>query len=124
MAGRLGFANIGVLASTLCAVHCLALPFLAGAAFLEHSAVHSPVFEAALVGVAAVVGYLTLGAGYRHHRRPLPLTLLTMGLILLAGAHAVTASAVATSIAVVGALLLVTAQMVNRSCPAPCCAGH
>lgn len=119
----MGFAHIGMVASSLCAIHCLALPLLAGAAFFEHSALHSPAVEAALVGVAAVVGYSTLGAGYRQHRRSLPLALLTLGLLLLALGHTVVPHSLSTATAVVGALLLVAAQLVNRRCPAPCCSG-
>lgn len=124
MARQLGFAKIGVVASSLCAVHCLALPLVAGAAFFEHSALHSPAVEAALVGVAAVVGYATLGSSYRYHRRSLPLVLLTLGLLFLAAGHTFVGPQLSTAVAVVGALLLVGAQLLNRRCPAPCCAGH
>jgi hypothetical protein len=119
---RNGFANVGVVASAICAVHCAALPFVAGAAFFEHSAFHSPVMEGALIGVAAVVGYATLGSSYRHHRRPLPLVLLTSGLLLMFAAHTAIGAAGSMPLAVTGALLLVGAQILNRRCPAPCCA--
>ena len=46
-----------------------------------------------MVGTAAVVGYATLGAAYRHHRRSTPLALLTLGLLFIIQFYAVTAVA-------------------------------
>ena len=123
VAFRVGFSKVGVAASALCAVHCAALPLVAGAATTVHdSPLHSPMVEGTLIGAAALVGYGTLIAGYRHHRRPIPLVLLTLGLALLLGAHSVLPEQFSIAGSLAGAALLIGAQFLNRRCPAPCCA--
>ena len=114
---RRGFSNLGVAASALCAVHCAALPVLAGLSAIAEP-LHSPVVEATLVGVAALVGFATLVPSYLQHRRPQPLVLLVLGLLLMLGAHQGLPELPAM---LSGAVLLFTAQLLNRRCPAPCC---
>jgi len=114
-------SNLGITAAALCAVHCAALPLLAGASLLDGHW-HNPWLEGTLVGIAAVVGYLTLGFGFRRHRRPLPLVLLTAGLAIMLSAHWLLPHDAAVPGALLGAALLVAAQFLNRACPAPCCA--
>ena len=127
MAFRVGFSNVGMAASALCAVHCAALPLLAMAGALNESAphspaLHSPAVEGTLVGVAALVGYGTLIPGFRIHGRALPLLLITGGLALLLGAHTVVPEGMSFAASLTGAALLIGAQLLNRRCPAPCCA--
>lgn len=126
MVFRFGVSNLGVAASALCAVHCAALPLIAGASCcVQDSALHSPVVESSLVGVAALIGYATLIPAFRHHRRPLPLGLLTAGLALMVAAHNLVPEGLSLPAALGGSLLLIAAQLVNRRCPAACCAhGH
>jgi hypothetical protein len=113
-------SNLGAAAAALCAVHCAALPLLAGGTILgEHW--HNPVLEGSLVGVAAVVGYWTLGVGFRRHGRLAPLALLTVGLAILLSSHWLLPHDAGAPAAVLGAALLVAAQFLNRACPAPCC---
>ncbi|TCV94736.1 MerC mercury resistance protein [Luteibacter rhizovicinus] len=76
--------RLGATASFLCALHCAALPFVLallpviGLGFLaDHR------FEAAFVGFACVLATFVLLAGYRRHRRRLPLALVAPGLMLL-----------------------------------------
>ncbi|WP_336807696.1 MerC domain-containing protein [Fulvimonas yonginensis] len=76
--------RIGAVASFLCAIHCAALPFvlaLLPLAGLEFLADHR--FERAFVVFACTLALLTLGNGYRRHRRPRPLLLAFPGLALL-----------------------------------------
>ena len=124
MAFRVGFSNVGMAASALCAVHCAALPMLAMAGAFNESALHSPAVEGTLVGVAALVGYGTLIPGFRIHGRALPLFLLTGGLALLLAAHTVVPESVSFAASLTGAALLIGAQFLNRRCPAPCCAAE
>jgi hypothetical protein len=113
--------------SLACAVHCLALPLLAALAFVgEDHFLHHPWLEGSVIGGAALVGYLTLGTAYRRHRRPLPLAVLTAGLLLLGMGHLYLPEGAGTLTAVAGALALVSAQLLNRRwtaacCPAVCC---
>lgn len=123
MVFRRGFSNLGVAASALCAVHCAALPLVAGASSCLHdSPLHSPVVEGSLVGTAALIGYTTLIPAFRHHRRPLPLGLLTAGLVLMVAAHKLMPEGLSLPAAIAASLLLIAAQLVNRRCPAACCA--
>lgn len=114
-------STLGIAASVVCAVHCAALPLLAAFAAVDGHW-HNPWLEGGLVGLAAVIGYLTLGSGYRRHGRPAPLVLLTAGLAVLVGGHWFVPHEAAAPVSVAGAALLVAAQWLNRTCPAPCCA--
>lgn len=122
MTFRFSAPGVGVATSALCAVHCAALPLLAGAS-VGAPWLHSPWVEGPMVGVAALVGYGTLGSAFRRHGRPGPLVLLTLGLLLILGAHAFVPESLESVAAVAGAALLIGAQVLNRSCPAPCCSG-
>ena len=80
---------VGFSASLLCAVHCLALPFLlsltplAGAHFL-----HNHWFEYAIILLSFVVASYSLVHGYRkHHQNLLPLIIVTAGFLLIGAGH-------------------------------------
>lgn len=122
-AGKLAGWGAGL--SALCAVHCAALPLLAGVSAAPHG--HSPAdlgFETALVGTAGAIGLLTLGPAYCQHRWPVPLALLLAGLLLLATGHAVLSGGPGRAAAVCGACFLVAAQMLNRRRQGACCPRH
>src|SRR5438477_9636720 len=83
--GRLD--RLGVAASTLCAVHCAALPLVVGllpvvgASVVAHGA-----FEWGMVGLAATIGTFSLARGHRVHHRHSAWCLFVPGLlVLLAG---------------------------------------
>ena len=117
------FANLGIGMSMACAVHCAALPLVTGAScFTGLHVLHAPWVEASLLGSAGLIGYTTLSLSFRRHRRPLPLVLLTLGLICMALAHTLLPEHLSTGTALAGAVLLVAAQVLNHRCPAPCCA--
>ncbi|MCE9635985.1 MAG: MerC domain-containing protein [Planctomycetes bacterium] len=76
----------GAVASTLCAIHCAAIPILLG--FGAAGAVswldHEPV-EWGFVGIAAVIGTVSAWRGYRvHGNKPVAIVLATAALSLLA----------------------------------------
>lgn len=114
--------------AVVCAVHCLALPVLAGAACCtEESLLGHPLVEGSMLGLTALVGYGTLGFAFQRHRKPLPLGLLTLGLGGMILSHFAFSGPFATAATVAGALTVVAGQWVNRrlkegSCPATCCA--
>lgn len=117
--------RVGTGLSLACAVHCAALPLFAGWAGLGRT--HAPGglwLEAGMIGGAAVIGAFTLSAGYRRHRRVLPLFLLTAGLAILSAAHLEALHSVEATAGVIGALLLLAAQWSNRRCASGCCGGH
>jgi hypothetical protein len=119
-------ARLGSGMAVLCGIHCMALPFLAATLSVsENTFLAHPLVEGALLGTAAFIGYATLGPAYRVHRRPAPLLLLTLGLMLMVAAHYLAHGPIGMAGSFFGAVLLVGAQVVNRRCPAPCCAhGH
>jgi hypothetical protein len=117
--------RIGSGASLLCAVHCAATPLVVTALpFLGDRISSSHWVEVLLIGTAACIGYTTLGASFRRHRRPAPLLLLTLGLLLVVVGHTALPEAMGTVAAIVGGLTLAGAQLLNRRCPAACCSGH
>jgi hypothetical protein len=88
---KLNLDAIGFSASTLCAIHCLALPFAAsilpliGLEFLEH-----PAFEFSIIGLGVVVGVTSLWHGYsKHHHNPIPVGLLVAGFSLITLGHTI-----------------------------------
>ena len=121
-----GMARFGTGMAVLCAVHCLALPVLAATLSVSEHAhdtpLAHPIVEGSLLGIAAFIGYATLGHAYFVHRRPTPLLLLTLGLALMVAAHFLAHGPVGLAGTVIGAGMLIGAQVINRRCPAPCCA--
>jgi MerC mercury resistance protein len=117
--------RIGSGASLLCAVHCAATPVIVAALpFLGRQLSSAHWLEALLIGVAACIGYVTLGTSFRRHGRLAPLLLLTLGLLLVVLGHTLLPESVETAAAVAGGLTLASAQLVNRRYPAACCSGH
>ncbi|MBB3222712.1 MerC domain-containing protein [Pseudoduganella umbonata] len=113
----------GLFASTLCMVHCLAMPvllaMLPAMSWAEDGHVHE-----VLLGVAVIAALLSLGPGYLAHRRRAVPLLGGAGLACLAVAMFVVepryghdAEAV---VSVAGALLLFGAHVRNRICCRRC----
>ncbi|MCS6988283.1 MAG: MerC domain-containing protein [Chloroherpetonaceae bacterium] len=80
---------LGFSASAICALHCLAMPFVItllpviGLSFLAH-----PAFEASLIVSGLLIGALSLWHGYsKHHRSLLPMAILSAGFGLIALGH-------------------------------------
>jgi len=107
----------------LCAVHCVALPLVVGASCcVRETPWGGPWVEAGMLGTTGLIGYTTLGLAFRRHGRWLPLVLLTAGLGLMLAAQKLLTGGVSTAGIVAGSLIVVGAQVLNRKCPAPCCA--
>ncbi|AWV99483.1 MerC domain-containing protein [Arcticibacterium luteifluviistationis] len=70
------FHKLGLSLSFLCAIHCLAMPFVLvllpflGANFFSDEA------EFLMIGVSLLIGFFVLLKDYRHHDNILPLVLL------------------------------------------------
>ncbi|HMP92696.1 MAG TPA: MerC domain-containing protein [Phnomibacter sp.] len=82
---RINWENWGIAASLACAIHCALTPLfftslpLMGVQILEHPAV-----EFGLLGLALVIGLLSLRHGYKlHHHRLLPILLFLAGIALM-----------------------------------------
>jgi hypothetical protein len=115
------FERLGMGLSVACAAHCLALPVLAG--FTCCATGSGPaggdgggwaLLEPVLLGSVALVGYGTLGAAFRRHRRLAPLLLLSAGLVVMVGGHQLTTGWAGGAAGVTGALLVVAGHLANR----------
>jgi hypothetical protein len=76
---------IGISASVICAVHCAVLPlFLTGLSLFGINIIHNFWFETGMIGLACLIGTLSLAYGFRkHHGRFLPFMLFTGGVLFL-----------------------------------------
>jgi hypothetical protein len=111
--------------SLACAVHCLLTPIVVTLLpLIGHQLHESHWVEALLVGVAAAIGYLTLGYHYRRHGRIAPLAILTSGLAAIVLGHTVLPEQAGLPVTILGSLLLAGAQLLDRRIPVTCCPGH
>ncbi len=86
------YDQLGVVASTLCLVHCLALPLvlplltagLGSWAAVDCCQLGGLSLHGLMFAVVAPLGAMALGGGYRQHRRFPPLVLGLAGIALLA----------------------------------------
>ena len=75
----------GFVASTLCAIHCLAWPILLSLpAFASNLGSGLPWLEPTFIALAAVLAIWALGRGWRVHRAWQPLALAAFGFGLIA----------------------------------------
>jgi len=73
--------RVGSAVSSLCAVHCLLVPFLLGALpVIGLSFLIEPAFEWTIIGSSALIGVLALGGGAKRHGAPGPLVAFGLGL--------------------------------------------
>ncbi len=77
--------SIGFVASTLCAIHCAAMPFiiifltLYGFQFIAN-----PIVEYLFIGSSIIIGIFTFTHGYfNHHRKLYPLITFVSGLLII-----------------------------------------
>ncbi len=77
--------TVGFVISAVCALHCAALPFLLtllpliGLSFFTH-----PLFEAMIIIIGLVIGFISMIQGFiKHHRKLLPTILLSTGFLLI-----------------------------------------
>ncbi|GAC32201.1 MerC domain-containing protein [Paraglaciecola polaris] len=106
--------RLGIWASSLCAVHCLALPILipllplVGASFFAQDW-----FERTILSLSMIVGFWALLSGFfRYHRQIYPLYSLVLGGIIYWNKNMFGESYEPFTIAI-GAMLIVGAHVVN-----------
>jgi len=107
--------RIGMTASTLCAIHCAAVPLLItllplyGMEFLANEA-----FETFMILLSLILGVSSLGRSYiKGHRKPLAIILLIVGFALIAMGHFSGIAAVEPVLIPMGGLFIAAAHMVN-----------
>lgn len=119
--------NIGITASTLCAIHCAVVPLLftslplVGLGFLANAWV-----EWGMIIFALVIGLYSIGLSYwRTHRRSVPLFMLVSGFVIIMGGHAFTTTGKSEAMIVpVGGLLIAAAHYVNYRYTGACSYDH
>lgn len=74
----------GLLISSLCIVHCLALPVLLIVAPGVDLFLGNPYFEAALLSLAIVIGSISFWTSFQKHKKCQPMVLGLLGVIFLA----------------------------------------
>ena len=120
---RLG-DTAGMLASTLCLLHCVALPLLAALFPILGRSGHGEVFHTAMVGIALVAALAALAPGYAAHRQASVALSGAAGLGCLALAAFVLGprygEAAETGLTIGGAGLLCLAHLRNRACCRRC----
>lgn len=78
------FDRLGFSASTICAIHCAAMPLLLsvlptlGLGFLAHGT-----FEIIMIVTSIMIAAITLGSSYRIHRRLNPILMMISGGMIL-----------------------------------------
>jgi hypothetical protein len=112
--------RLGVSASTLCAIHCAAMPFLLsilpaiGLGFLANTA-----FEIAMIATSIAIGTISLGSSYRLHRRLNALMMMASGGMLLIfnffghESHSAMTETLHPYIAAVAGLMIASAHWIN-----------
>ena len=118
--------RLGLSASTICAIHCMAMPFLLGVLpTLGLGFLASGWFELAMIGISVVLGAITLGTSYRLHQKINPIVLLTSWVVVLLfnffghESHSELAETLHPYIAGFGAMMIATSYYINnRLCKA------
>ena len=87
---RVTWDAIGIGASTLCAIHCLLLPFvLAFAPAVAHFLPGDEVVHRTLACLLAAIGLVAFRTGYKLHRKKIVIVLLAAGIAgVTVGAYA------------------------------------
>jgi len=107
--------NIGMTASTLCAIHCAIVPLvftslpLVGLGFLAN-----PWVEWSMIILAFIIGVSSIGLSYfRTHRKWLPLCLLVLGFLIIIGGHLFITGWIEGIIVPLGGFTIAAAHFVN-----------
>ena len=82
---RINWEGLGVAASLACAIHCALLPlFITSLPLLGVNIIDNAGIEFTLIGLAFVIGFISLRHGYRlHHHKIWPLTFFSAGIGLM-----------------------------------------
>ncbi|WP_279644578.1 MerC domain-containing protein [Novosphingobium cyanobacteriorum] len=113
LALRARLDRVGVILSGLCLVHCLAGLFLIGVLGLGGGALLAPSIHRVGLGLAVVVGALTIGIGAIRHGRMLPLALGGTGVALMAAAVIAGHGSAEAVLTICGVVLVASAHIVN-----------
>lgn len=80
--------RLGMVLSSACAVHCMAMPFVVGTlAYLGHGWMASEEAELILFGTAFLIAMASLLPSFLKHRNPAALLLFVLGAGVIGGVH-------------------------------------
>ena len=105
-----GLADIlGMVASALCIIHCLALPIIlvAGIQFAEE------LFETIIIAFAMVFGVVAAVSSYKKHKKPFPGLTILLGLYVILIGHTELFHHNETLFSVAGGALLLIGHYLN-----------
>lgn len=103
----------GILLSGLCAIHCLVGLLLVTALGLGGELLLAPEIHRIGLGLAIVVGLVTIGLGALRHGRLLPLLVAGGGLSLMGGALAAGHGPMEPVLTIMGVALVASAHVMN-----------
>ncbi|HTL08326.1 MAG TPA: MerC domain-containing protein [Chitinophagaceae bacterium] len=85
MTTRFNWDALGITTSLACAIHCAVLPLLlTSLPVFGFDIIQNSLFEYSMILLAFAVGVYALSHGFRkHHQRLLPLTVFSIGILLL-----------------------------------------
>ena len=117
---RVTWDAIGIGASTLCAIHCLLLPFvLAFAPVVAHFLPGEEVVHRTLACLLAAIGLVAFRTGYKLHRKKIVIVLLAVGIAgVTVGAYAgelLPSHRWEVTVTLLGGAFLVSAHLLNRT---------
>lgn len=106
---------VGFSASLLCALHCVALPFLLSLAPLTSlQFLNNPWVEYTIILVSFFIASYALVHGYRkHHQKPIALVIVLAGFILIGTGHLLQVEWHETILTSCGAAVVAIAHFVN-----------
>jgi hypothetical protein len=107
--------NLGMTASTLCAIHCAAVPvFFTSLPLIGLGFLANPWVEWIMIIIAVVIGISSIGNSYfKEHHRVLPLAMLIGGFIIIIIGHLFVTGWREAIIVPVGGLTVAAAHFVN-----------
>jgi O-antigen/teichoic acid export membrane protein len=114
--------NIGMTASTLCAIHCALVPvFITSLPLLGLGFLANPWVEWSMIILAFIIGVSSIGSSYfRIHNRVLPLVLLTIGFAIIILGHIFITGWIEGIIVPLGGFTIATAHFINYKYAGAC----
>jgi hypothetical protein len=118
--------NLGMTASTLCAIHCAAVPvFFTSLPLIGLGFLANPWVEWIMIIIALVVGISSIGTSYfKEHHHVLPLALMLAGFVTIIIGHLFITGWVEAVVVPAGGFMIATAHFINYKFVGACKAGN
>ncbi|MBB3989968.1 MerC domain-containing protein [Croceicoccus naphthovorans] len=110
---RIKLDRLGIALSGLCVVHCVGSILLVGLLGLGGQWLLAPEIHEIGLGLAIVVGAVTIGLGAMRHKQVGPLFLGSFGLALMATALFVPHGVAEAGLTIAGVICVATAHILN-----------